>query len=362
MELPRIAKEEATTGKRVLRIVLVLLITVGLAILGEFVGGVVVGFIAGGISVTSTGGEGDAMEIGMALVGYGDASVLPEGLLPVGEALMYLTPIGVWAVTVLFLWLVKRNRPILGMVTPSTRGNTFGRLACGLAIGLGANALCVLAAVLLGNVELTFSGASFGWLLLILLCVFVQSSSEELLCRCYLLERMSRLTGSYLAGILVSGILFALAHLGNPGIGPISLVNIFLSGMVFSIATVCFDSPWMAFGIHTAWNFCQNILFGLPNSGMPAMYSLFGIASGTEPVSGFAYDVVFGVEGSAFACIVLAAVCAAMLAVWRAKGCPAPTDRWSSQDQATVQVQPQPSANVPGYPTIPTGQAGPNAS
>ena len=33
------------------------------------------------------------------------------------------------------------------------------------------------------------------------------------------------------------------------------------------------------FAVHTAWNFTQNILFGLPNSGINVPYSVFKLLS-----------------------------------------------------------------------------------
>ena len=88
----------------------------------------------------------------------------------------------------------------------------------------------------------------------------------------------------------------------------LSLVNIFLVGILFSLLVYYMDSIWCAFALHTAWNFTQNIIFGLPNSGMTVPYSVFKLDAATAANS-FAYDVGFGIEGTIFADIVLLAAC-----------------------------------------------------
>ena len=50
----------------------------------------------------------------------------------------------------------------------------------------------------------------------------------------------------------------------------------------------------------------QNFVLGLPNSGLPAVGSVYVI---TEQKNSFFYSTIFGVEGSAFALIVLSIAC-----------------------------------------------------
>jgi hypothetical protein len=49
-------------------------------------------------------------------------------------------------------------------------------------------------------------------------------------------------------------------------------------------------------GIHAGWNFTQNYLFGLPNSGLVSEASIFHLDSATG-ISTWIYDWAFGVEG-----------------------------------------------------------------
>ena len=53
------------------------------------------------------------------------------------------------------------------------------------------------------------------------------------------------------------------------------------------------------------WNFTQDYIFGLPNSGTPSEFSLMNT---TVKGSGFFYDKTFGIEGSWFAVILISMV------------------------------------------------------
>ena len=69
-------------------------------------------------------------------------------------------------------------------------------------------------------------------------------------------------------------------------------------------------------GIHTAWNFTQNFLFGLPNSGLVSEASVFGLDAASAQDSLF-YNVAFGVEGAIPAVLAdaaLGAVCLVLAA------------------------------------------------
>jgi fructose-specific phosphotransferase system IIC component len=50
-------------------------------------------------------------------------------------------------------------------------------------------------------------------------------------------------------------------------------------------------------GIHTAWNFTQNLLFGLPNSGLVSEVSVFKMDA-MNAQSNLIYNYDFGVEGA----------------------------------------------------------------
>ena len=119
----------------------------------------------------------------------------------------------------------------------------------------------------------------------------------------------------------------ALLHLANHGVTILSVLNIFLVGILFSLMVYYMDSLWCAFAVHTAWNFTQNILFGLPNSGINVPYSVFKLNAATARDS-FAYNVGFGIEGTVFADIVLLAACV-LLYLWGRKHGKKSMDVWA---------------------------------
>ena len=83
-------------------------------------------------------------------------------------------------------------------------------------------------------------------------------------------------------------------------------------GIIFSLIVYYYNSLWAAMCFHTLWNYTQNIIFGLPNSGAVSEYSIFKLEAASA-TSGFFYDVGFGVEGSIGSTLVLAVVLAAIL-------------------------------------------------
>lgn len=203
---------------------------------------------------------------------------------------------------VVFLLLFRHNRPILKSFLPGQRSNTPKKFLIGLGLGFLTNGICILAAVLHGDIRLTFSFSLSGLPLLLVFFfgVMIQSSSEELWMRGFLQER---LLGRYpfWAAALFNGLIFALLHIFNPGISPLSLCNLLLCGVSYTVVMRHFGSIWVAMGMHTMWNFTQNFLFGLPNSGLPSTFSVFR----AETLGGsLLYDPVFGVEGTVTECVV----------------------------------------------------------
>ena len=111
-----------------------------------------------------------------------------------------------------------------------------------------------------GNYEMHFSGANFLVLILISLLVLpIQTSFEELFFRGYLLQGIGLSTGSRLAAILITSILFGCVHLMNPEISEFGMGKMMIYyigvGIFLAIITLLDDSLELALGIHAATNF-----------------------------------------------------------------------------------------------------------
>jgi membrane protease YdiL (CAAX protease family) len=230
--------------------------------------------------------------------------------------LMYFDFVYSWAAVLLVLFIFKRGRKYPAAFGPRPSGNTPKNLLIGTLVGLAMNAFCIGAAVLCGNIQgFEFVGFQPLQIVLFLVVVLIQCSSEEIEGRGFLFQRIGHKYG-VVAGMVANSVFFSLSHLLNGGINPLALISIFCVGIVLSMVTYYFDSLWMAFGIHTGWNFCQGVLFGLPNSGQATGYAIFRPVG--ELTNSFAYDVAFGVESTVVA-VALFIVIAAGLYLWGKK-------------------------------------------
>ena len=237
----------------------------------------------------------------------------------------YASFLGIALSFLLILYLVKPWRPYLRAYGTGPSGNRVSMLALGLLIGFVMNGVSILAAVLAGSVQLDFVQFNVIGFVLFLIFIFIQASTEEIICRGFAYQRIKRTYGTA-AAVIGSALIFSLAHIMNPGVTPLALLDIFLTGVLYALMVRYCDSIWMAMGAHTAWNLTQNILFGLPNSGMASSYSFFGL-SGVASNS-FAYDTAFGVEGTIFAVAVNAVCCLALYLWGRSRGKKRDFDIW----------------------------------
>lgn len=275
-----------------------------LIVLGQILGGVLVGILTGLLpGVFST-----------------DAGITSQ---------LYLGFLGIWILTLLVFALIPRNRPMLKALGTKTKGNTPKMFAVGLGIGLGMNLLCALIAMINGDIALTFHAFRPVSFLLLFFAVLIQSAAEELICRVFIYQRLVRRYGKPLMAAVVNAAFFAMIHLSNPGVTGMAIANIFIYGLLFSAMVVYMDSPWAAMAAHAGWNFCQNILLGLPNSGMVLPYSVFKLDAAAAADS-FAYSVSFGLEGTITACVTLFAV-TGVIVWWGTRNKVVPTNIWNAE-------------------------------
>ena len=236
--------------------------------------------------------------------------------------------LGYWIIAFIYLLLVKSDKPILRAFGREPRGNTVKMALWGLLIGLCLNALCVGIAVFHGDIQLSFSSFPVLKLLLVFLSVFAQSGGEELLCRGVLYQRLRKGYRNPWVAILINPIVFVLMHILLPGITVWAVLSIYLVGVTFGLMVYYLDSLWMAMAAHAAWNFTQNFIFGLPNSGTVYDLSIFKLNSATARTS-LCYNVEFGVEASATAVLAFVFVSAILFCLGKKKNLKS-LDVWES--------------------------------
>jgi len=243
---------------------------------------------------------------------------------------MYLAFIGIWAVFLLLL-CKKSNRPMWRAMGREAKGNRISTvLAFGLSLGFGFNLLMGLLAVWNGDIRLVFGEFNIAYFLLCLICVGVQSGAEELVCRLYIFQKLRRIWPDVpAAAILGNALLFAALHLGNPGVSALAIASISLTGIMYSLVVYYFDSFWGCVAAHTAWNFTQSILLGLPNSGIVSVYSVFRLDAASAADSAV-YSVNFGIEAAPVTVVIEVLLCIALLIAGRKRG-RKPLDVWNTE-------------------------------
>ena len=245
---------------------------------------------------------------------------LPADSPVVTTGFLYYVDVGVWLVFAAYMMFTQKNRPILSWLGSDAEGNRPSMFALGLLIGFVLNGFCALVALLHGDIRLRFDGVDLLPTLILFVGVLIQSSAEELACRVFMYQR---LRGAYVrpaVALVGNPALFAVLHLMNRGVTALSVLNIFLVGLLFSMCVYYFDSFWMVAAIHTSWNFTQNILLGLPNSGNVVPFSIFKLEGAVDSL---AYNVGFGIEGTALACVVLVVACVCAYVIGQKVGRPA---------------------------------------
>ncbi len=94
----------------------------------------------------------------------------------------------------------------------------------------------------------------------------IVSLNEEIAIRGYILHNLSSSFNKYVA-LIVSSLVFMIMHLGNPNIGILPLVNLFLAGIFLGIYTIHKNNLWFPIGAHLTWNYLQGPIFGFEVSG-----------------------------------------------------------------------------------------------
>jgi uncharacterized protein len=139
----------------------------------------------------------------------------------------------------------------------------------GSALGWGMLLACILPLVLSRGLIVTFwtSSRQFGILVIDLLILAVAALAEEVAFRGYPFQRLIAACGPFLATIL-SSLVFAAAHMFNPGANRASFLITVFSSWLLSLAYLRTRALWVAWGWHFAWNASMAVLFGLPVSGI----------------------------------------------------------------------------------------------
>jgi uncharacterized protein len=137
--------------------------------------------------------------------------------------------------------------------------------------------------------------------------------SEEFTFRGYMQYTLTTGMGFWLAAVLLS-LLFAAAHIGNPGESKTGVASVFLFGMLFCLFLRRRGTLWWAVGFHAGWDWGQTFFYGVADSGLKPYHNLFDSTfSGPTWLTGG----TVGPEASIFTPIVLLIVAIVFARLYR---------------------------------------------
>jgi len=227
------------------------------------------------------------------------ATAFPDASDGMKFVLEYYAPLVISVIWFLLVCLViRKNRFMLDVIRPTAKRRSMSKLGAGILLGFLTNFFCILCALIHGDIKLyfDFTASQIPLMIFAFICVFFQSTSEELWCRVFLYERINVHYPLWVA-IVVNSVIFGALHGFNTGITPLAMADLIICGLAYSLLRWYSGSIWTCMGIHTMWNFTQNIIFGLPNSGLVSEASIFHLDA-ANAVSNLVYSYEFGVEGA----------------------------------------------------------------
>lgn len=144
----------------------------------------------------------------------------------------------------------------------------------GALLGMLAIAVIYLINLMTGSVHTVIRPSVNGLMFVILIILFgIQGMTEEVVTKGLIMNKVSRQKG-IIFGVISNALFFSLLHGLNPGINLISLVNLFLAGITFSLIFYWSDNIWLTGAVHSLWNITLGMIFGSEVSGQVLDVSL----------------------------------------------------------------------------------------
>lgn len=202
-------------------------------------------------------------------------------------------------IPILYCTILER-RPLESLGLSSA--GWFREYVVGFLLGLVMLSIALGICILFGCASMKWEGSNPVLILAFLFGYLIQGMSEEVFCRGFLLQTLSICNPPWFA-VLISSLFFASLHLFNRGITFLSFINLLLFGVFASTYMWRRGSIWGIAALHSAWNFTQGNLFGIPVSGLssgPSILQAVLLDSGHIWNGG-----VFGLEGGLAVTIVL---------------------------------------------------------
>ncbi len=245
--------------------------------------------------------------------------VMPEGeiagLVPFYGYLLFSI------IAILYCKLIeKRSLEDIGLT------KKFGDYFIGIVIALIMLGVVIFICCISGSVSFVGinKNVSVKGLILWGIAFIIQGSEEEILCRGFLMNTLKKKISVPMA-VFVSSTAFVVPHLIMTSIleagvvySIIGIVNLYLISILFSIIVLWRKNIWISCGLHTAWNFVLNSVFGLTLSGIDGNNGglfIFKI-NNLNIINGSEYGLEAGIATTG---IILVMICG-IIYLWKGKG------------------------------------------
>lgn len=203
-------------------------------------------------------------------------------------------------ITSIIAWKLIQKRKLSDMGFPSLKSHTV-EFIIGLVIGIVSISIVFVALVLSGQARVDSWTPQFASSQLVYVFIYIcVGFAEEIFGRGYVMSVL-RQTKSKPVIIIVSAVLFALLHSGNPGVGPLPYINLALFGVFTAYIYIRSGNIWMCIGYHITWNYFQGYVFGFKVSGTNTQ----GMLTTVFPKESLLNGGAFGPEGGLFVTFII---------------------------------------------------------
>jgi membrane protease YdiL (CAAX protease family) len=196
------------------------------------------------------------------------------------------------ALTLIYLGFIEKRALV-------TAGLSRGRILRRYGAGFGLGAFMLLLCYVLPLVAEAPAYRGLSALIPVYLLGFViQSSSEEIFFRGFLMTGIAKRTGIFFA-VLISSAFFSLAHALNGGYSLLGGIYYLLIGAFLALLMLRTNSIWASCGFHAAWNFTIGLLAPINIGGLVIDYAIFDVGEVTD-------DAAYSIIGDPYYLILIA--------------------------------------------------------
>jgi len=244
-----------------------------------------------------------------------------HGLMPTGmlaDLLPYYGFLVFFIMTVLYCKIVeKKTLKNMGFT------NSVMDYIVGMSLAILMLLIIIILSCFIGALEFCYYNTNSNKLYLIfwLLAFAIQGTTEEVMCRGFLLQSLGAKITIPVA-IIISSTAFALPHFftlfkSDLEYAVIGSINLYLISVIFSLLVMIRSNIWIACGLHSIWNFVLYAIMGLSVSGSEQKTESIFQFNIKEP--NILNGAEYGIEASVITTCVLGILTFLLIKKWKGK-------------------------------------------